>query len=243
MSPQGISYMLDGIARVSRGLTGRAAVDAIVRRFERPANPDAEVAKASGYLGATLPAGASTQSLGSQGNSPAIRRQPGLSPLLTFIAQSNKAVGLPALNFPTLGGFNTATSPSAPPLQPTQVGKGEQIAHTAMTQLGQDYQWGGRATLNSPTDCSGLVQAAMLSNGVKGVPRTTYEQWKFGRAVDPQHLAPGDAVFFHMTDRGPSHVGIYLGDGKFINDPQTGAKVRVDDLASYGGFVGARRFV
>lgn len=238
MSPAGINYMLDGIAKVSRGLSGQAAVDAIVRKFERPANPDAEVAKAASYLGATLPTG----SLGGLGSSPAIRRQTGLSPVLAqLLSSTNAAVGLPAIKFPSLGGFDAQLAPGAPTLTPMKVGKGEAIAHTALTQLGQPYQWGGRATLGSPTDCSGLIQASMASNGIS-VPRTTYEQWKAGTPVDPKHLAPGDAVFFHMTDQGPSHVGLYVGDGQFINDPHTGATVRIDELSSYGGFVGARRF-
>lgn len=118
---------------------------------------------------------------------------------------------------------------------------GKAIVKTAMTQLNIPYQWGGRPGLGNHTDCSGLVQEVMAAHGIS-VPRTTYQQWRTGKPVPLNAMQPGDAVFFHDTNAGPSHVGIYIGGGKFINDPHTGAAVRISPLAGYPGFVGARRF-
>jgi cell wall-associated NlpC family hydrolase len=116
------------------------------------------------------------------------------------------------------------------------------IAATAASQLGISYQWGGPAILGHSTDCSGLTQAVLRKNGIS-VGRTTYEQWRQGRPVDPKHLQPGDLVFFNMGRRGPEHVGVYIGNGQFIEDPHTGASVRVSNLAGRRDFVGARRYI
>ena len=108
----------------------------------------------------------------------------------------------------------------------------------AKRYLGVNYVWGG--TTPKGFDCSGLLQWVWGHLGVN-IPRTTYEQWKSGKPVDPAHLRPGDAVFFHMGKGGPGHVGMYIGNGRFIEAPHTGAKVRISDLKGRG-MVGARRF-
>lgn len=117
---------------------------------------------------------------------------------------------------------------------------GSSIANTALTQLGEPYQWGGLAKLGSPTDCSGLLQASAAANGIN-IGRTTYEQWTQGAAVPLDKLQPGDAVFFDMTSRGPGHVAIYIGNGRVVEDPHTGASVEISRLAGRGP-VGARRY-
>lgn len=116
------------------------------------------------------------------------------------------------------------------------------IVQTAGTQIGIPYEFGGAAILGHHTDCSGLVQAVFAKNGIN-LPRTTYEQWKVGKAVSVSELEPGDLVFFHMGPRGPEHVGIYVGGDAFIEDPHTGASVRRSKLSSYPGFAGARRVI
>jgi cell wall-associated NlpC family hydrolase len=118
------------------------------------------------------------------------------------------------------------------------------IVKTAESQLGTPYQYGGKALLGAHTDCSGLVQAVMAKNGIS-VPRTTYQQWQVGQPVAPANLKPGDAVFFKGSDpKGnlPGHVGLYIGGGRFIEDPHTGAAVRISNLSTYPGYVGARRY-
>jgi cell wall-associated NlpC family hydrolase len=110
----------------------------------------------------------------------------------------------------------------------------------ALSQLGTRYLWGG----DSPTgfDCSGLVQWAYARAGV-ALPRVAQDQYDTGPTlVDPAALVPGDLLFFGTGPRSVTHVGIYLGDGRFVDAPHTGAVVRVDILAGFTPrFVGATR--
>lgn len=109
--------------------------------------------------------------------------------------------------------------------------------------LGIDYQWGGQ----SPTtgfDCSGLVAHVFLKAYGLKLPRVTYGQAKSGVAVGSEELEAGDLVFFNTLNRPFSHVGIYLGDGRFVHAPKTGAQVRVEKMDNpYWNrrFDGARR--
>ena len=105
--------------------------------------------------------------------------------------------------------------------------------------LGTPYAWGGESP--SGFDCSGLLQYVWARMGVR-IPRTSQEQWRAGRRVSIRNLRPGDAVFFEPTASGPGHVGMYIGGGRFIESPHTGATVRISNLRGYPGYMGARRF-
>jgi len=106
----------------------------------------------------------------------------------------------------------------------------------ALAQLGKPYIWGG----TGPTgyDCSGLMMASWGKAGVS-LPRTVAAQYAAGTPVSTSDLQPGDLVFFYP---GITHVGMYIGDGKFIHasSPRTGIKVSV--LAQQPSYQGARRF-
>ncbi|CAM2853056.1 C40 family peptidase [Cutibacterium acnes] len=106
----------------------------------------------------------------------------------------------------------------------------------ALAQLGKPYIWGG----TGPTgyDCSGLMMASWGKAGVS-LPRTAAAQYAAGTPVSTSDLQPGDLVFFYP---GITHVGMYIGDGKFIHasSPRTGIKVSV--LAQQPSYQGARRF-
>lgn len=104
--------------------------------------------------------------------------------------------------------------------------------------LGTPYVWGG--TQPGGFDCSGLLQYTWGKLGVK-IPRVTYDQWKAGAQVQGA-LQPGDAVFFHPGPSGPEHVGMYIGDGKFIEAPRTGLNVRISELKGRSDYMGARRY-
>ncbi|QKG20364.1 C40 family peptidase [Actinomadura verrucosospora] len=96
----------------------------------------------------------------------------------------------------------------------------------ARRQIGKPYRWG--ATGPSSYDCSGLAMAAWRRAGVR-LPRVTYSQYRsVKRKVGLGALRPGDLVFFH----GRSHVGIYVGHGRFLHAPHTGARVRIDRLGA-----------
>jgi lipoprotein Spr len=88
------------------------------------------------------------------------------------------------------------------------------VVASVLTWEGAAYKWGGRS--RSGVDCSGLVQRVFLENGIQ-LPRTSYEQFREGVGIPKTRLEPGDLIFFHTNGAGASHVGIYLGDNKFIS--------------------------
>lgn len=103
------------------------------------------------------------------------------------------------------------------------------MVSTAMKFLGVKYRYGGDSP-GEGFDCSGLVAyAAEKSLGLK-LPRSSREMAGEGISVSRDELRRGDLVFFNTLGRQYSHVGIYLGDHKFVHAPRTGAKVRVESM-------------
>ncbi len=126
----------------------------------------------------------------------------------------------------------------------TNVGeKTNQMLGKAMTLLGVPYKRGGNSA-DSGFDCSGFVRHIYETSVGRLLPRRAEEQAVATEKIDRSELNPGDLVFFNTMRRTFSHVGIYIGDGKFIHAPSVGKAVRVDDLrAAYWTkrFTGARR--
>lgn len=117
------------------------------------------------------------------------------------------------------------------------------LVDAAIGFLGIPYRFGG-STESSGFDCSGLVRAIYAQTVGKILPRSAAEQAAATTEIDKSELKPGDLVFFNTMRRTFSHVGIYIGNNKFIHAPRTGANVRVDDMnLSYwrSRFDGARR--
>ena len=117
----------------------------------------------------------------------------------------------------------------------------QRAADYAQNMIGKPYRYGG----NSPTgfDCSGLVQYSYSRAGLP-IPRTTKSQRESSAAVGSQSLRAGDLIFFDQEGRKSSHVGIYIGDGRFVHAPSSGKQVRVDTLDTKywkKHYVGARR--
>jgi cell wall-associated NlpC family hydrolase len=113
----------------------------------------------------------------------------------------------------------------------------------AMGFLGVPYQRGG-STVESGFDCSGFVKAIFEQSFGLVLPRRAEQQAADTMRIDKKELLPGDLVFFNTMHRAFSHVGIYVGDGKFIHSPKPGAEVRIESLAAaYWNrrFDGARR--
>ena len=101
----------------------------------------------------------------------------------------------------------------------------------ALLALGLDYRYGGNSHVTG-FDCSGLVAHVYLEAWNIRLPRNTGAQSKVGTPVSLAELQAGDLVFYDTLKRPYSHVGIYLGDGKFIHAPKTGAQVRVESIKS-----------
>jgi cell wall-associated NlpC family hydrolase len=120
-----------------------------------------------------------------------------------------------------------------------------QAAHAiavAAQYLGTPYHWGG-SNPSTGFDCSGLAQYSYGQSGVS-IPRIAADQAKVGQAVDRADLQPGDLVFFQDSTGYVHHVGMYLGNDRFIQAPHTGDVVKISSLDEpyYAGqFAGGRR--
>ena len=116
---------------------------------------------------------------------------------------------------------------SSPPVPDSSArSPGAQAAAVALDQVGVRYRYGG----NGPQgfDCSGLVHYAYRQAGVS-VPRTTGELWAAAADVDRNDLRAGDILFFRVEGK-MSHVGMYLGERRFVHAPQSGQRVSVASL-------------
>ncbi|GAA3977679.1 C40 family peptidase [Thermobifida alba] len=113
----------------------------------------------------------------------------------------------------------------------------EEALRHAESKIGAPYRWGAAGP--DSFDCSGLVQWSYRQAGVT-LKRTTHDQVTQGRPVSRSQLRPGDLVFFYS---GPSHVGMYVGDGRMIHAPRRGKNVQVVRMSGHfdQNFHSARR--
>ena len=122
-------------------------------------------------------------------------------------------------------------------------GKASELVMQAMGLLGVPYKRGGTSE-EKGFDCSGFVRHMYEKSVGLVLPRRAEEQAKVTEEISRSELKPGDLVFFNTLKRTFSHVGIYVGDGKFIHAPRPGKAVRVDDMREaywQNRFNGARR--
>lgn len=154
------------------------------------------------------------------------------------------------------GGAGTAEPRAQPPLylpppdRPVTVtGSAADIVETALDALGTPYQWGG--TAENGFDCSGLIQYAYGRHGIR-VPRMSRDQAQAGTEVPPvaEALQPGDILLFSaQPGRGVTHVGMYVGEQKFIHSSNTGVRLSRLEVHDPDGawwiarWVGARRII
>ncbi|MBN3790005.1 C40 family peptidase [Burkholderia sp. Ac-20353] len=156
--------------------------------------------------------------------------------------------------FSTQSGSNSSLN-SATSVQPSastggaksflagMAGKAGDVVVGALNMIGVRYRWGGNSP-DSGLDCSGFVRYVFQDTLGMSLPRRAEEMSRVGEKVSMSNLKPGDLVFFNTMRRTFSHVGIYIGDNKFVHSPSTGSTVRVDDLDSgywEKRFTGARR--
>lgn len=135
------------------------------------------------------------------------------------------------------------SGPAATVGTPISATLGREVVMQAMAALGVPYALGGESPA-SGFDCSGLVVYVYLRVSRHELPRTTFALSRAGVRVDLGDLRAGDLVFFNTQRRPYSHVGIYLGEQRFIHAPSSGGVVRIDSLRQrYWSrrFNGARR--
>lgn len=175
----------------------------------------------------------SSLSLADDGETPRPAGSPVLATLLARLAENGR---LPC---------ETGTAPSSAEAiaatgDPPVTGSGD-IIRTASRFLGTPYLFGGEGPAG--IDCSSLVQQVFREHRIS-LPRTAMEQSKVGKEVAEGELREGDLLFFHTYASYPSHVGIYLGDGKMIHASSGSGKVAVSDINSdyyQSRFIGAKR--
>jgi cell wall-associated NlpC family hydrolase len=133
-----------------------------------------------------------------------------------------------------LGAFlaclGVASAPARASATAIETQSADPVAH-AYRALGTRYRYGG----NSPVtgfDCSGLVVHVYEQAWGLSLPRKASEQSRAGLPVRRADLAPGDLVFYNTRNQPYSHVGIYVGGGRFIHAPRPGSKVRMESMRS-----------
>ncbi len=116
------------------------------------------------------------------------------------------------------------------------------LIELATRHVGVRYRWGGISP--SGFDCSGFLYYVFGRNGV-ALPRTTFSMFKAGVPVPRDQIQTGDIVFFQTLRPGPSHAGVYLGDGRFVHSSSGSGRVTITPMVHryYGPrYLGARRF-
>jgi len=107
----------------------------------------------------------------------------------------------------------------------------DQIVRTAESFVGLPYKWGG-TSLSAGFDCSGLTMAVYQLNGLR-LPRSSAEQYTYGKAITKKDLKKGDLVFFATSGGNKvSHVGVYVGGNQFIHAPSAGKSINTGSLSS-----------
>lgn len=226
---------------------------------QRPANPAAYAASIQRLLGSSGPAGASVAPSGGlgapgAGGTSGGNRQALIAALTSFATAppQGSQMGGGTLGFQMLDAARALQAPVSPRTgtlpglslgssggTPTAAVKAIQFAHSA---IGTPYVWGGESTKGY--DCSGLIQAAYKAAGVN-IPRTTYDQIKVGKPVSWGGFRPGDLIFSNFEGgKSPTHVVMYVGNGRVIAAPHTGTTVQYENVNVFKQyFVGARRIV
>ena len=121
--------------------------------------------------------------------------------------------------------------------------KASDLVVNAMGFLGVPYRRGGTSS-ETGFDCSGFVRSMFEQTVGRVLPRRARDQAAVTEKIDKQDLQPGDLVFFNTMRQTFSHVGIYVGDNKFIHSPRSGKKIQVEDMREAyweRRFTGARR--
>lgn len=111
----------------------------------------------------------------------------------------------------------------------SMLGQAQEVALRALSFIGVRYKWGGSSP-DSGFDCSGLIRYVFGQVTGKSLPGNAKEISQVGESIDRSELRPGDLVFFNTLRRPFSHVGIYLGESRFVHAPSRGGKVEIVDM-------------
>ncbi|MGN6393617.1 MAG: C40 family peptidase [Gemmatimonadales bacterium] len=148
------------------------------------------------------------------------------------------------------GRLPTTSPPVATPTTARPLRLADSVVATATSVMGRPYEYGGTGADGGGFDCSGLIQYAYAHHGIS-LPRTSAEQAREGKSVkkDPTKLRPGDLLTFSNRGGPVTHIGLYVGDGRFIHSATRGVQVSAlsaDDPYGrwwYTRWVGVRRIL
>jgi cell wall-associated NlpC family hydrolase len=118
------------------------------------------------------------------------------------------------------------------------------VIEIALSLLGTPYRFGG--TTPQGFDCSGFINYVYRHSVGLVLPRKSHDLARVGKPVAAEHLQPADLVYFKIERQKPLHVGIYIGDGKFVHAPSSRGKVNIQSLElEYwkNRYRGARRII
>ena len=121
----------------------------------------------------------------------------------------------------------------------------QELLIRAISLIGVKYKFGG-SSAQSGFDCSGFVSHVFESSLAIELPRSSYAMGRLGTKVENDDLRPGDLVFYNTLHRAFSHVGIYVGEGRFVHAPSRGKSVEIVDMSDRywkRRFNGARRMI
>jgi cell wall-associated NlpC family hydrolase len=132
-----------------------------------------------------------------------------------------------------IAGCGTLTKPPVPPAETSRPSdpRSHEIALFALGLVDTGYRFGGKNP-EAGLDCSGMVSYVFENAAGLRIAGSAAELARLGRPVNGDGLRPGDLVFFNTRNKPRSHVGIYIGDGRFIHAPNTNGKVRTDSLTT-----------
>jgi cell wall-associated NlpC family hydrolase len=178
---------------------------------------------------------------------PSVVKQMPLALLMTFVLASNSAMAVDAVSeavkdaplevakeTPKQSMFQTGKSyfsRVSDRLADSVTGKSDELINRAMEVIGVRYRWDAELP-QSGLDGSSFVGYVFKDKLGFLLPRKSTQMSRVGKPITREELQPGDLVFFNTMRLTFSHVGIYVGDNKFIHSPSKGTSVRVDDLGS-----------
>lgn len=114
----------------------------------------------------------------------------------------------------------------------------------SISLIGIPYRWGGN-TPETGMDCSAFIRYVFKKSLGIDLPRTSAEIARRGKKIHISQLEPGDLIFFNTKRGANTHIGMYIGDNKFIQAPRTGQNIQITELAGYyrANYSGAKRIV
>ena len=143
----------------------------------------------------------------------------------------------------SLGAAELPSQEASPSASEAYLDTARDIIFYALSMVGISYRWGGTSP-QTGFDCSGLVGHVFKKIAGQVLPRDSYAMARLGQAISIDALRPGDLVFFDTMRRPFSHVGIYLGDHRFVHAPAAGKSVHIVDMTDAywaSRYNGARR--